>query len=63
MRNVTADFGKYELEEIGEEFRSTANITEKSYILPKTVGGTKVLKIHEFSLFLSNFSLLEWEYI
>ena len=30
------------MEEIVQEFRSTANITEKSYILPKTVGGTKV---------------------
>ena len=42
MRNVTADFGKYELEDIGQEFRSTADIIEKSFILPKTVGGTKV---------------------
>ena len=36
MRNVTAGFEKYELEEIGQEFKSTANRTEKSYILPKT---------------------------
>ena len=42
MRNVTAGFGKYELEEIGQEFKSTANSTEKNYILPRTVGGTKV---------------------
>ena len=42
MRNVTADFEKYELEEIGQEFRSTANLTEKRYILLKTVGGTMV---------------------
>ena len=40
MRNVTANLGKYELEEIGCEFRSSANPTEISYILPKTVGGT-----------------------
>ena len=42
MRHVTADLGKYELEEIGQEFRSLANPTEMSYILPKTWGGTKV---------------------
>ena len=42
MRNVTAGFGKYNLEEIGQEFRSSANSTEMSYILPNTVGGTKV---------------------
>ena len=42
MKNVTAEFVKYELEEIGQEFRSTANITEKSYILTKAVGGAKV---------------------
>ena len=42
MRNVTAGFGKYDLEERGQEFRSSANPTEMSYILPKTVGGTKV---------------------
>ena len=42
MRNVTASFGKQKLEEIGQEFKSTANSTEKNYILPKTVGETKV---------------------
>ena len=42
MKNETADFGKYELEEVGREFKSTASSTEKKYILPKTVGGTKV---------------------
>ena len=42
MKNVTADLGQYELEEIGQEFLSTANSTEKKYILPKSVGGTKV---------------------
>ena len=41
MRNVTTGFRKNDLEEIGKEFRSTANPTEMSYILPKTVGGTK----------------------
>ena len=33
---------QHELEEIGQEFKSTANSTEKNYILPRTVGGTKV---------------------
>ena len=42
MRNVTAGFGKYNLEEIGQEFRVTVNPTEMDYILPETVGGTKV---------------------
>ena len=42
VKNDRADFGKYELEEIGQEFISTANATEKKYILPKTVGVTKV---------------------
>ena len=42
MKNVTAGLGKYELEEIGQEFISTASSTEKKYILPKTVGGTKI---------------------
>ena len=42
MRIVSAGFGKYELEEIGREFKSTANSIEKKYILPKIVGRTKV---------------------
>ena len=42
MKNVTADLGNYELEEIGQEFMSTASATEKEYILSKTVVGTKV---------------------
>ena len=33
MRNVTTSLGKYKLEEIGQEFKSTANSTEKNYIL------------------------------
>ena len=40
MRNVTAGFGKYKLEEIGQAFKSTSNLTEKNYILPKTKGGS-----------------------
>ena len=62
-RNVRASFGKYELEDIGQEFKSTTNSSEKNYILPKTVGGTKVyllgVKKHVFNLYLSGFSLLE----
>ena len=63
MRNVTVGLGKYEMEEIGQEFKSTANFTEKNYILPKTVGGTKVhlllgVKNTLFKLYLSGFSLL-----
>ena len=42
MRNVTTGFGKYKLEEIGQEFRFSANSTQMSYILPKTAGGSKV---------------------
>ena len=42
MKNVTTEFAEYGLEEIGEEFISTATESEKEYILPKTVGGTKV---------------------
>ena len=44
MRNGTAGFGKYNLEEIGQEFRATATSTstEMDYCLPETVGGTKV---------------------
>ena len=41
MRNITASFEKYELEEKGQEFKSTANSTEKNYILPKTVMNLK----------------------
>ena len=33
---------QHELEEIGQEFKSTANSTEKNNILSKTLGGTKV---------------------
>ena len=64
MRNVTAGVGKYNLEEIRQEFRSPVNLTDKNYILLKTVVGTKVylllgVKMHKFNLYLSEFSLLE----
>ena len=39
---VISEFGEYGLEEIGKEFASSANESEKEYILPKMVGGTKV---------------------
>ena len=42
MRNVTAGLGQYDLKEIGLEFRATANPAEMNYILPETMGGTKV---------------------
>ena len=42
MKNVTTEFAEYGLEEIGEECISTATESEKEYILPMTVGGTKV---------------------
>ena len=42
MRNVTTGFGKYSLGEIEQEFRASANPTEMDYILPQTVGRTKV---------------------
>ena len=41
MRNFTAGFGKYNLEEIGQEFKTTATPTEMDYVLPETVCGTK----------------------
>ena len=43
MKNVTAGFGQYDLKEIGQEFRATANPAEIKYILSETVGGTKVI--------------------
>ena len=42
IKNVTLEFGEYGLEEIGKEFISSATGLEKNYILPKTVGGSKV---------------------
>ena len=67
IENVTSEFGEYGLKEIGEEFVSSATELEKEYILPKTVGGTRVhlllgMKILESNLYLSGFFLLEWEY-
>ena len=41
IKNVTSEFGEYGLEEIGKEFMPSATESEKEYILPKTVGGTK----------------------
>ena len=42
MENVTAGFGEYNLKEIAQEFRDTASLAELEYVLPETVGGTKV---------------------
>ena len=42
MKDVTTEFGKYDLEEINQEFLNNASSAEKNYILPKTVGGPKV---------------------
>ena len=53
MENVTAGFGEYNLKEIAKEFRDTASPTELGYVLPETVGGTKVhllLKTQRFNL-------------
>ena len=36
LRNVTAGLGKYNLEEIGQEFNASATPTEMDYVLPKT---------------------------
>ena len=42
MENVTAGFGEYNLKEIAQEFKDTASPIELEYVLPETVGGTKV---------------------
>ena len=42
MKSVTMEFREYGLEEIGKEFISSATEQEKDYILPKTVGGSRV---------------------
>ena len=42
MKDITTEFGKYDLEEINQELFNNASSAEKNYILPKTVGGSKV---------------------
>ena len=42
MDNVTSEFAEYDLNEIGKDFISTSTEQEKDYILPKTVGGSRV---------------------
>ena len=42
MDNVTSEFAEYALNEIGKDFISSSTEQEKDYILPKTVGGSKV---------------------
>ena len=42
MDSVTAGFGEYDLKEIIKEYRSSATTEELEYILPETVGGSRV---------------------
>ena len=42
MDDVTSEFAEYDLAETGKEFISTSTDQEKDYVLPKTVGGSKV---------------------
>ena len=42
MENVTDGFGEYNLKEIIQEYKETASLTELEYVLPETVGKTKV---------------------
>ena len=42
IESVTAGFGEYNLKDIAEEFKDNASPSEKEYVLPETVGGTKV---------------------
>ena len=42
MNEVTPERADYNLDEIGKKLISTSTDTEKDYILPKTVGGSKV---------------------
>ena len=38
MKDVTAEFGKYKLKEINQEYLNNVSGAEKEYVLPKTVG-------------------------
>ena len=42
MDSVTAGFGEYDLKEVIKEYRSSATLEELEYILPETVGGSRV---------------------
>ena len=42
MNEVTAEFHRYDLEEINLEYLKYASEDEKENILPKTIGGSKV---------------------
>ena len=42
MENVTAGFGEYNLKEVIQEYKESASPTKLEYVLPETVGGTKV---------------------
>ena len=41
MKDVTAEFDKYDLKEINQEYLNNASGAEKEYVLPKIVGGSK----------------------
>ena len=42
MKNVMTGFRKYNLKDEGQECKATASPTEMEYVLPETVGGTRV---------------------
>ena len=42
MENVTSGFGEYNLEEVIKEYKESASGSELEYVLPESVGGTKV---------------------
>ena len=43
MKDITTEFGKYDLEEINQEFLNNASSVERNYILLKTLGGSKCI--------------------
>ena len=42
MENVPAGFGEYSLKKVIQEYKESATTKELEYVLPETVGGTKV---------------------
>ena len=42
MDNVTSGFGEYNLKEVIQEYKEAASSIESEYVLPQSVGGTKV---------------------
>ena len=45
MDNVTSGFGEYNLEEVIQENKETASSNESEFVLPQSVGGTKVYSL------------------